>query len=253
MFYIICFLLIEFFKFLLIILPVLLSVAYLTLLERKILASIQRRRGPSLIGFFGLLQPLADGLKLFLKESILPMKANILIFILSPILTFFLSLLGWAILPLGPNYVLFSNINLSILYIFVLSSLIVYGIIMAGWSSNSKYAFLGAIRSSAQMISYEVSIGIIILTLSLNLGSLNFLDFIYYQKDLWFIFLFYPIFFLFFISSLAETSRAPFDLPEAESELVSGYNVEYSAVGFAFFFIAEYANIILMSIVNVIF
>jgi len=252
MFYIICFLLIEFVKFLLIILPVLLSVAYLTLLERKILASIQRRRGPSLIGFFGLLQPLADGLKLFLKESILPMKANILIFILSPILTFFLSLLGWAILPLGPNFVLFSNINLSILYIFVLSSLIVYGIIMAGWSSNSKYAFLGAIRSSAQMISYEVSIGIIILTLSLNLGSLNFLDFIYYQKDLWFIFLFYPIFFLFFISSLAETSRAPFDLPEAESELVSGYNVEYSAVGFAFFFIAEYANIILMSIVNVI-
>lgn len=246
------FFILIFFKTLLLILPILLSVGYLTLLERKIFSSIQRRRGPSFIGFFGLFQPLADGLKLFLKEVIVPSKANKIIFLLSPILTFFLSLIGWSIIPFNFNNAYFSNLNLSILFIFALSSLIVYGIIMAGWSSNSKYAFLGSIRSSAQMISYEVSIGIILLNLSLCLISLNFIEIVLYQQLIWFIFLIFPIYIMFFVSILAETNRAPFDLTEAESELVSGYNVEYSAVGFAFFFIAEYSNIILMSVITVI-
>lgn len=233
-------------KILCIIIGVLVGVAYFTLAERKMMSGIQRRRGPNVVGIFGLLQPLADGLKLLLKETILPTSANIGIFILAPILTFLLALLGWGVIPLGYGMV-FADLNVGILYLFAVSSLGVYGIIMAGWSSNSKYAFLGALRSAAQMVSYEVSLGFSIVGVILCAGSLNFTEIVLSQKHVWYCFPLLPLAIMFFVSCLAETNRHPFDMPEAEAELVSGYNVEYSAMGFALFFLGEYANMILMS------
>lgn len=233
-------------KILSIVIPLLISVAYFTIAERKFMGSIQRRRGPNVIGFLGLLQPLADGLKLFVKETILPSNSNILIFIMAPILTFVLSLIGWSVIPLSENIVI-SDLNLGVLYLLAVSSLSVYGIIMAGWSSNSKYPFLGALRSAAQMISYEVSIGFIIVNICVCTGSFNLSTIVLAQKNVWFIIPLFPMFVLFYISMLAETNRHPFDLPEAEAELVSGYNVEYSAMTFALFFLGEYANMLLMS------
>jgi NADH-quinone oxidoreductase subunit H len=232
-------------EILIIIVPMLIAVAYFTLLERKVIASIQRRRGPNVVGIWGLLQPLADGLKLLIKESIFPSNANVIIFILAPVITFLLSLLGWGVIPFGETAVL-SDLNVGLLYIFAVSSLGVYGIITSGWSSNSKYAFLGALRSAAQMVSYEVSIGLIIITVLLCAGSLNLSKIVIAQETVWYIVPLFPVFVLFFISALAETNRAPFDLPEAEAELVAGYNVEYSAMGFALFFLGEYANILMM-------
>ncbi len=233
-------------KILLIIIPLLLSVAYFTLAERKIMASIQRRRGPNVIGYLGLLQPLADGLKLFIKETILPTSANILIFLLAPLLTFFLSLMGWVVIPFGENLVV-ANVNIGLLYLFAISALSVYGIILSGWSSNSKYAFLGSLRSASQMVSYEVSIGFIVISVVLCCGSFNLSEVIFSQSKVWYCLPLFPMFLIFFVSALAETNRHPFDLPEAEAELVSGYNVEYSAMGFALFFLGEYANMLLMS------
>ena len=233
-------------KILGIVIPLLISVAYFTIAERKFMGSIQRRRGPNVIGFVGLLQPLADGLKLFVKETILPSNSNIYVFLLAPLITFILSLIGWAVIPLSKNVVI-SDINLGILYLFAVSSLSVYGIITAGWSSNSKYPFLGALRSAAQMISYEVSIGFIIVNVCICAGSFNLSDIILAQRKIWYIIPLFPMFILFYISMLAETNRHPFDLPEAEAELVSGYNVEYSAMTFALFFLGEYANMLLMS------
>ena len=233
-------------KILAIIVPLLISVAYFTIAERKFMGSIQRRKGPNVIGFLGLLQPLADGLKLFVKETILPSNSNIYIFLLAPVLTFILSLIGWAIIPLAESLVI-SDLNLGVLYLFAISSLSVYGIILAGWSSNSKYPFLGSLRSAAQMISYEVSIGFIIINVCICVGSFNLSDIVLAQQNSWFIIPLFPMFILFYISMLAETNRHPFDLPEAEAELVSGYNVEYSAMTFALFFLGEYANMLLMS------
>jgi NADH-quinone oxidoreductase subunit H len=223
-------------RILMIVVPLLVAVAYLTLMERKVIAGMQLRRGPNVVGPFGLLQPLADGLKLFLKEVIIPTSASKAVFILAPMLTFMLAMLGWAVIPIHAGFVL-ANINVGILYLFAVSSLGVYGIIMAGWASNSKYAFLGAIRSAAQMVSYEVSIGLVIVTVLLVVGSLNMTDIILAQKTHgWFAFTgLFPMFIVFFISALAETNRHPFDLPEAEAELVSGYNVEYSSMTFALF------------------
>jgi NADH-quinone oxidoreductase subunit H len=238
--------LITILKILLIIVPLLLSVAYFTLAERKIMASIQRRRGPNVIGYLGLLQPLADGLKLFIKETILPTSANIFIFLLAPILTFFLSLMGWVVIPFGENLVV-ANVNIGLLYLFAISALSVYGIILSGWSSNSKYAFLGSLRSASQMVSYEVSIGFIVISVVLCSGSFNLSEIIFSQSKVWYCLPLLPMFLIFFVSALAETNRHPFDLPEAEAELVSGYNVEYSAMGFALFFLGEYANMLLMS------
>jgi NADH-quinone oxidoreductase subunit H len=233
-------------KILLIIVPLLLSVAYFTLAERKIMASIQRRRGPNVIGYLGLLQPLADGLKLFIKETILPTSANIFIFLLAPLLTFFLSLMGWVVIPFGENLVV-ANVNIGLLYLFAISALSVYGIILSGWSSNSKYAFLGSLRSASQMVSYEVSIGFIVISVVLCCGSFNLSEVIFSQSKVWYCLPLFPMFLIFFVSALAETNRHPFDLPEAEAELVSGYNVEYSAMGFELFFLGEYANMLLMS------
>ena len=233
-------------KVLIIIVPILISVAYFTLAERKIMGAIHRRRGPNVVGTYGLLQPLADGFKLFVKETVIPSNANSFIFIFSPMLTFIISLMGWAVIPFG-FYSTLSELNLGILYIFAISSLGVYGIIMSGWSSNSKYAFLGALRSAAQMVSYEVSIGFIIATIVVCVGSFNLQEVVNAQKNVWFIIPFFPLFLIFFISGLAETNRHPFDLPEAEAELVSGYNVEYSAMGFALFSLGEYSNMLLMS------
>jgi len=233
-------------KILAIVVPLLISVAYFTIAERKLMGSIQRRRGPNVIGFVGLLQPLADGLKLFVKETILPSNSNIYVFLLAPILTFVLSLIGWAVIPLSETVVI-SDMNLGVLYLFAISSLSVYGIVMAGWSSNSKYPFLGSLRSAAQMISYEVSIGFIIVNICVCAGSFNLSNIVLSQEKIWFIIPLFPMFILFYISMLAETNRHPFDLPEAEAELVSGYNVEYSAMTFALFFLGEYANMLLMS------
>lgn len=234
------------FKILSIVIPLLISVAYFTIAERKLMGSIQRRRGPNVIGFLGLLQPLADGLKLFVKETILPSNSNLYIFIIAPLLTFILSLIGWAVIPLSETVVI-SDLNLGILYLLAISSLSVYGIVMAGWSSNSKYPFLGSLRSAAQMISYEVSIGFIIVNICICVGSFNLSTIVLAQTNIWFIIPLFPMFVLFYISMLAETNRHPFDLPEAEAELVSGYNVEYSAMTFALFFLGEYANMLLMS------
>ena len=233
-------------KILSIVIPLLISVAYFTIAERKIMGIIQRRKGPNVIGFLGLLQPLADGLKLFVKETILPSNSNISIFLIAPMLTFILSLIGWAVIPFSKQVVL-SDINVGILYLFATSSLSVYGIIMAGWSSNSKYPFLGALRSAAQMISYEVSIGFIIINVCICAGSFNLSSIVFAQSNVWYVIPLFPMFIIFCISMLAETNRHPFDLPEAEAELVSGYNVEYSAMTFALFFLGEYANMLLMS------
>lgn len=233
-------------KILILILPLLIAVAYFTLAERKILSTIQRRKGPNVVGTFGILQPLSDGLKLFVKETVLPSNSDIILFILAPILTFFLSLLSWAVIPLGEG-MFFSEINIGILYLLAISSLGVYGVIIAGWSSNSKYSFLGALRSTAQMISYEISIGFTILSVIICAQSLNLLEIVAAQKTVWYIVPMFPLFLIFCVSILAETNRHPFDLPEAEAELVSGYNVEYSAMGFALFFLGEYANMLLMS------
>jgi NADH-quinone oxidoreductase subunit H len=236
-------------QFLGLVLPLLLCVAFLTLAERKILAAIQRRKGPNVVGFLGLLQPLADGAKLILKETILPSVANRWLFVVAPLLTFFLSLSSWAVIPFSLLSVV-ADLNLALFYIFAISSLGVYGIVISGWSSNSRYAFLGALRSAAQMISYEISIGIVLMCVILYAGSVSFVDIVQFQKNIWFIVPMFPMAVVFFASTLAETNRPPFDLPEAEAELVSGYNVEYSAAGFALFFIGEYANIILMSTLN---
>ena len=210
------------------------------------MGAIQRRRGPNVIGYIGLLQALADGLKLFVKETTLPSNSNIIIFILAPILSFVLSLIGWAVVPFGHTFVL-SDLNLGILYLLGISSLNVYGLILAGWSSNSKYAYLGGLRSAAQMISYEISIGFIVLSICTCTGSLNLSKIVLAQKEIWLIIPLFPLFVIFYISMLAETNRHPFDLPEAEAELVSGYNVEYSAMTFALFFLGEYANMLMMS------
>jgi NADH-quinone oxidoreductase subunit H len=240
------------FQFLGIIVPLLLGMAYATLLERQALSAFQRRKGPNMVGFFGLLQPLADGLKLFLKENIFPSQVNFFIFILAPVIMFMLSLISWAIIPFEKG-VVYADISLGVLFLFAISSLSVYGVIMAGWSSNSRYPFLGALRSTSQMVSYEVSIGIITVSLVLCAGSLNITKIVLAQQFGWYILPLWPSFLMFFISGLAETSRLPFDLPEAEAELVSGYNVEYSAMGFALFFLGEYSHMILMSVLISLF
>jgi NADH-quinone oxidoreductase subunit H len=237
---------ISFLKGLPIFIPLLVSIAFFTVLERKILAAIQRRRGPNVVGIYGALQAFADGFKLLSKETLIPLLANKVIFILAPIITFLLALLNWSSLPVDLSIVI-SDISLGVLFIFAISSLGVYGIVMSGWASNSKYAFLGGLRSAAQLISYEVSMGLIIMPILLICGTANLTSIVIMQSSIYFFFPLLPSLFLFFISILAETNRVPFDLPEAESELVSGYNVEYSAVGFVLFFLAEYSNILLMS------
>lgn len=231
---------------------ILLSVAIFTLLERLVLAAVQRRQGPTIIGFFGILQPIADGVKLVLKETIFPQSADIWIFIFAPIITFALALCLWPVIPFDFGYVI-ADSDYGILYIFMISSLGVHSVIMAGWSSNSKYAFLGALRSAAQMISYEIPLGIILAAIVLLTRSFNLSDIVLQQTIVWNIIPLFPVFLIFFICILAETNRHPFDLPEAESELVSGYNVEYAAIGFALFFLAEYSNIIVMSILTSLF
>lgn len=234
-----------------IIIFVLISVAFFTHAERKILAAVQRRKGPNLIGVFGLLQPLADGFKLLVKEAITPSNSSKTTFVIAPLLTFIVSLLSWVVIPFD-KYSTLSELNLGLLYVLAASSLGVYGIVVAGWSSNSKYAFLGAMRSAAQMISYEISIGFIVCTIVLCVGSFDISTIVAYQKDVvWFIIPFLFIFFLFFICIVAETNRHPFDLPEAEAELVAGYTVEYSAMKFALFSLGEYSNILLMSALTI--
>ena len=234
-----------------IIVPLLLSVAYLTYAERKVIAAMQLRKGPNVVGPFGLLQPIADGIKLLFKETILPAGANRVVFMAAPMLTFILALIGWAVIPFDDGWVL-ADINVGILYLFAISSLGVYGVIMAGWASNSKYAFLGALRSAAQMVSYEISMGFVIVTVLLCVGSLNLTDIVLAQKDLWFAVPLLPMFVIFFVSTLAETNRAPFDLAESESEIVAGFFLEYSSLPFALFFLGEYANMILLSSITTI-
>jgi len=235
----------EIYKIVFILLPVLVSVALIVWLDRRVWGFVQKRRGPNVVGPFGLFQTLADALKYIFKEIIIPASANKVIFVLAPIVTLTLALIAWAVVPFSSKLVL-ANINVGILYLFAVSSLSVYGIIMGGWASNSKYPFLGAIRSAAQMVSYEVSIGIIIINVLLCVGSLNLNDIVLAQKNVWFIFPLFPMFVIFFISALAETNRPPFDLPEAESELVAGYQTEYSGMMYALFWLGEYANILLL-------
>jgi len=235
----------EIYKIIFLLLPILVSVALVVWLDRRVWALVQKRKGPNVVGPFGLLQTLADALKYMFKEIIIPSSANKIIFILAPIITLTLALIAWAVIPFSREMVL-ADINVGILYLFAMSSLSVYGIIMGGWASNSKYPFLGAIRSAAQMISYEVSIGIIIINVLLCVGSLNLNKIVMAQENVWFIFPLFPMFVIFFISSLAETNRPPFDLPEAESELVAGYQTEYSGMMYAMFWLGEYANILLL-------
>ncbi|SFK67815.1 NADH-quinone oxidoreductase subunit NuoH [Falsiroseomonas stagni] len=226
--------------------PLLIGVAYLTWAERKILGAMQMRRGPNVVGPFGLLQPFADALKMLMKETIIPSGASRALFLMAPMITFMLAMLAWAVIPVNDGWAI-ADINVGILYLFAISSLGVYGIIIAGWASNSKYAFLGALRSAAQMVSYEVSMGFVIVTVLLCVGSLNLTEIVRAQSTVWFIIPLFPMFVIMFISALAETNRAPFDLPEGESELVAGFFVEYSSMSFALFFLGEYANMILMS------
>ena len=235
----------EIYKILYVLIPVLVSVAMIVWLDRRIWAFVQKRRGPNVVGPFGLFQTLADALKYIFKEIIIPASSNKIIFILAPIVTMTLALIAWAVIPFSEDYVL-ADINVGILYIFAISSLGVYGIIMGGWASNSKYPFLGSIRSAAQMVSYEVSIGVIIINVLLCVGSLNLSDIVLAQEKIWFVIPLFPMFVIFFISSLAETNRPPFDLPEAEAELVAGYQSEYSGMMYAMFWLGEYANILLM-------
>ena len=235
----------EVYKILYVLIPVLVSVAMIVWLDRRIWAFVQKRRGPNVVGPFGLFQTLADALKYIFKEIIIPASSNKIIFILAPIVTMTLALIAWAVIPFSEDYVL-ADINVGILYIFAISSLGVYGIIMGGWASNSKYPFLGSIRSAAQMVSYEVSIGVIIINVLLCVGSLNLSDIVLAQEKIWFVIPLFPMFVIFFISSLAETNRPPFDLPEAEAELVAGYQTEYSGMMYAMFWLGEYANILLM-------
>ena len=235
----------ETYKILFLLLPVLVSVAMIVWLDRRIWAFVQKRKGPNVVGPFGLLQSLADALKYIFKEIIIPASSNKIIFILAPVVTMTLALVAWAVIPFSENFVL-ADINVGILYIFAISSLGVYGIIMGGWASNSKYPFLGSIRSAAQMVSYEVSIGVIIINVLLCVGSLNLSDIVLAQEKIWFVVPLFPMFVIFFISALAETNRPPFDLPEAEAELVSGYQTEYSGMMYAMFWLGEYANILLM-------
>ena len=233
-------------KILLIVVPVLVAMAYLTYAERKIMGAMHLRQGPMMVGVFGLLQPLADGVKLLGKETIIPSGADKFVFLMAPMLTFTLSLVAWAVIPFNAGWAL-SDINVGILYLYAVSSLGVYGILMAGWASNSRYAFLGGLRSAAQMVSYEVSIGLVLVTVMLTTGSLNLSEIVTAERPWWVSLLLFPMFVVFVISALAETNRSPFDLPEGESELVGGFNVEYSSMTFALFFLGEYLNMILMS------
>ncbi|GBR07784.1 NADH-quinone oxidoreductase subunit NuoH [Acetobacter oeni] len=233
--------------------PLLIAVAYLTLMERKVMAAMQMRRGPNVNGIFGLLQAFADAIKMITKETIIPSGASRFLFLFAPFLTFSLAMMAWAVIPTG-NGLAVANINVGILYLLAISSLGVYGMLIAGWASNSKYAFLGGLRSAAQMVSYEVSIGLVIVSVLLAVGSLNLNDIILAQRHIWFCVPMFPMFIVFFISALAETNRAPFDLPEGESELVAGFFVEYSSLSFGLFFLGEYANMILMSgMVSILF
>ncbi|MDA8118860.1 MAG: NADH-quinone oxidoreductase subunit NuoH [Gammaproteobacteria bacterium] len=238
-------------KALALLVPLLIGVAYLTYAERKVLAAMQLRRGPNVVGPFGLWQPFADAIKMLFKETIVPDGANRLLFLVAPMITFGLAVMAWAVIPVNDHWAI-ANINVGILYLFAISSLGVYGVIIAGWASNSKFAFLGAMRSAAQMVSYEVSIGVVILTVLICVGSLNLNDIVMAQRHLWFALPLLPMLVVFFISTLAETNRAPFDLPEGESEIVAGFFVEYSAMSFALFFLGEYANMILMSAMTTI-
>ncbi len=231
--------------------PLLIGVAYLTYAERKVLAAMQLRKGPNVVGPFGLFQPFADALKMIFKETVIPEGANRVLFLLAPMLTFTLALMAWAVIPVNNGWAI-ADINVGALYLFAISSLGVYGVIVAGWASNSKYAFLGALRSAAQMVSYEVSMGFIMVTVLLCAGSLNLNDIVMAQRTVWFAVPLFPMFILFFISTLAETNRSPFDLPEGESEIVAGFFVEYSSMSFALFFLGEYANMILMSAMTTI-
>jgi NADH-quinone oxidoreductase subunit H len=238
-------------KALALLVPLLVGVAYLTYAERKVLAAMQLRKGPNVVGPFGLFQPFADAIKMLMKETIVPTGANRVLFLLAPMLTFMLAMLAWAVIPVNDGWAI-ADINVGILYLFAISSLGVYGVIIAGWASNSKYAFLGALRSAAQMVSYEVSMGFVIVTVLLCVGSLNLTEIVRAQSTIWFAIPLFPMFVIFFISTLAETNRAPFDLPEGESELVAGFFVEYSSMSFALFFLGEYANMILMSALTTI-
>jgi NADH-quinone oxidoreductase subunit H len=231
--------------------PVLIAVAYLTYAERKVLAAIQLRKGPNVVGPFGLLQPFADAIKMLTKETIIPSGANRVLFIMAPMLTFILAMLAWAVIPVNNGWAI-ADINVGVLYLFAISSMGVYGIIVAGWASNSKYAFLGALRSAAQMVSYEVSMGFVLVTVLLCAGSLNLTTIVLAQQKVWYCVPLFPMFIIFFISALAETNRAPFDLAEGESEIVAGFFVEYSSMSFGLFFLGEYANMILMSAMTTI-
>tara|TARA_A200000113_G_scaffold57955_1_gene49258 strand:- start:146 stop:1153 length:1008 start_codon:yes stop_codon:yes gene_type:complete len=243
----------EVYKILFVLVPILVSVAMIVWLDRRVWGLVQKRKGPNVVGPFGLLQTLADALKYIFKEVIIPASANKAVFVLAPIVTMTLALVAWAVIPMSEEFVL-ADINVGVLYLFAVSSLGVYGIIMGGWASNSKYPFLGAIRSAAQMVSYEVSIGIIIINVLLCVGSLNLKEIVLAQKDLWYVIPLFPMFVIFFISALAETNRPPFDLPEAEAELVAGYQTEYSGMMYAMFWLGEYANILLMcAMVSILF